>query len=172
MKKYIMVLLLAALISFLYACHCCLPPVPAPVEGIYIKHNGNIIWNGTLVDTIKNDTITLYGVGDYDKIKIKFYLNPAITQPVFVFAQPYIPYLVKNYQAMYYLPDNATHNTFIYKLDSTAVNTLGIAYGPQTNWLTGNFNLLFKLTNPTGNNNFDTTRVNFSNGIFTLKLHN
>jgi len=170
MKKYILPILFIISAAF-FSCNkiCCTPPpVPYPVERIWATKYGNP-WNANLVDTIKNDTLSLYGLGSVDRLKIKFYLDPGITQS----AYPYgTAYLLKKYEAVYDVFITGTHNEFIYKPDTTRANTISLISLPPSAWLTGTFNLTLKLSNPTGNMAFDTARVKFSNGGFVLKLHN
>jgi len=165
MKNCIILLVLAIAALFLYGCPCC---EPKPSEGISgIKHGSP--WNANLVDTIKNDTVSLYGIGDVDRLRIKFYLDPGVTQSAYSHGTPYV---LKNYKAAYEVFITGTHNEFIYKPDTTRVNTINLVSLPPSAWLTGFFSFTLKLSNPTGNMAFDTARVNFSSGWFNIKIRN
>ncbi len=164
MKKHILSILFIISAAFFSCGKICCTPAPFPYKSIWATKYGNL-WNANLVDTIKNDTVSIYGLGDVDKLKIKFYLGPGITQSAYPNGTPYV---VKKYEAVYDVFITGTHNEFIYKPDTTRINMISLISLPPSE-LTGTFNLTLKLSNPTGNMAFDTAHVNFSNGVFILK---
>ncbi|NNU34231.1 hypothetical protein HK413_08865 [Mucilaginibacter sp. S1162] len=121
-------------------------------------------------DTIKSDTLTIssnstkYVFG----IKLKFGLDNSTSKLINGSYQ-------KQIDATFYQYGYINIGTLIYKLDNTANNTFYTYIQTSTleeskgEWLTGSFNLTFKLATPTGNTAFDTTRVYFP-GQFRLKL--
>lgn len=174
MKKYIyLFLILAATTLFLSCKKCCI------VNNRYEHIGDNTFdmavtrvfgagWVGTLTDTVKNDTITIYGKREYDAIKLKFYLAADLP----------FGYQQKKFEAFYYI-NNYHSPATPYSIDSTANNELILSrsgaadiINSGTPWLTGHFKLTFKLSKPTGNISTDTTRIYFSNGNFDLRLHN
>ncbi len=159
MKKYTLFLLfLIAILSFRCGKICgCTPPT---MLGITALNNGNP-WYSITIDTLKNDTIKIYGKTENDILKLKFFRYEDINGL----------HETKYYQAIYYVI-TGPHGALTYALDNAAANSVNINYAVyQAPYLSGNFNLTFKLATPTGNAVFDSTRVNFLNGNMNIGLH-
>jgi hypothetical protein len=175
LKQYLFALFLLTICAALFSCSkkCgCGPPISFgnAVWGTVKKVN-ILPWSeSTFADTIKNDTVTIlsnstkYVFG----IKLKFSLDNSISKLINGAYQ-------KQIDATFYQYGYTGIGTLVYKLDNTANNTFNTYTETSTltdskgEWLTGSFNLTFKLATPTGNTAFDTTRVYFP-GQFRLKL--
>jgi hypothetical protein len=133
--------------------------MPTPKEGINGTNN-KAPWFLSLADTIKNDTVTMYGKTNQEVFKIKFALSdidPKTEE-------------VKKYNTHYYftLPLLVSST---YKLDTTANRRLVVQKRDTQDWLSGYFSGTFITTVPAGSDAYfkDPFNINLN---FTLKRHN
>jgi hypothetical protein len=161
MKKYVFIVLLLSLtgvFSCRRLCGCVLPPEQPILAG----RINNAAWEPALTDTIKNDTIAIWGKRGSDEVKLKFGVDVNSKDA---------DVLLSKYDAIYTVFARGANGRLIYQLDNTAVNNkILLAYRQADNFLSGNANLTLKLTTPTGNMAFDTTRIYFSNLYFRVRL--
>jgi hypothetical protein len=122
-------------------------------------------WISQITDTLKIDSVSLYGKTDSDMLKIKFEYKSLGSS-----ANP-----VKNYTATYYkLKSGKVINS--YKLDTTVPDTLNAQYNKTAtsqyhgNSVYGYFALKFRINTYTPGT--DTTAVKFNSGIFYSLLSN
>lgn len=159
MKKCLFLLLFLALSGFFSCgklCGCTIPNEPTLSGRI-----NNIVWEPAITDTVKNDSISIWGKRSWDELKLKFAINPASIET---------DVLVSGYDATYTSNPKSEKGRLIYRLDNTAANKIKISYLQSENFLSGQFNLTLKLTTPTGNLVFDTTRIYFTNARFRARL--
>ncbi len=162
MKKYIFPILFLALTGFV-SCgkYCgCAGLAFQPSFGGKIS---NTPWEPILTDTVKNDSVTIWGKRSWDELKVKFKINPTSTET---------DVLVDNFDATYTVSPQSERGRLIYRLDNTAsANKINISYREQArNFLSGQLNLTFKLTTPTGYMAFDTSRIYFTSTSFMVRL--
>ena len=161
MKKYIFLLLFLALTVFFSCGKYCGCVVPKPQPDIRGQLN-NAAWEPLLTDTIKNDSVSIWGKRSWDELKMKFKIDPTSTvTDVFV----------DKYDATYTVSPQSEKGRLIYRLDNTASsNKIKIFYRQADNFLEGQVNLTFKLTTPTGNMAFDTSRIYFTSTRLMVRL--
>nr|WP_294795916.1 hypothetical protein [uncultured Mucilaginibacter sp.] len=161
MKKYIFLILflvLAGVFSCGKSCGCYLPKPQPDIRG---KIN-NATWEPLLTDTVKTDSVTMWGKRSWDELKVKFKIDPTSTAT---------DLFVDKYDATYTVSPQSEKGRWIYRLDnSSSANKIKISYRQADNFLEGQLNLTFKLTTPTGNMAFDTSRIYFTSTRFMVRL--
>lgn len=163
MKKDILFTLLIISIGFV-ACEkdkgivCCVLPDFEYVDAL--KTNGTAAqWRVPVTDTVQNNNVVLYGSNGSEELKLKFYADPAIAA---------VSGTLPSYEALYTIYQRGSLPRLVYKLDNTAANEIKII-NDRKDWISGFFNLTFKLAAPIGYTVVDTTRVYFKGG-FKIKL--
>lgn len=161
MKKYVFLLIfliLSGVFSCRKICGCVIPPPQPGLRGLLNKG----AWEPILSDTVKNDSMSIWGKRSLDELKLKFAINPVGTET---------DLLVDKYDATYTVSAQSEKGRLIYRLDNTApANKITISYRQADNFLSGQLNLTFKLTTPTGNMAFDTSRIYFTSTGFMVRL--
>lgn len=161
MKKYIFLILFLALSGF-FSCGKTCGCVVFPEQPSFRGKISNTPWEPILTDTVKNDSVSIWGKRSWDELKVKFKIEPASTAT---------DVLVDKYDVTYCVSPQSEKGRLIYKLDNTAsANKIRISYRQADNFLAGQLNLTFKLTTPTGNMAFDTSRIYFTNTAFMVRL--
>jgi|GEM_PF-4454921 len=161
MKKYIFLILFLLLTGFFSCgkmCGCIIPPPEPNFRGVLNK----TLWEPALADTIKNDSISVWGKRSTDELKLKFKINPSSTET---------SALVGNYDVTYEILPRTERGQTIYTLDkSSASNRVILSYSQAQNFLMGQVNLTLKLATPTGNIAIDTARIYVTNAGFMVRL--